>query len=235
MGVIKTEATFIVTDYNFESVEKFENVLSQSSIYEKINGNNFKKVVMNQFKINGILLNADAPKPVIIYKNDDSDEIRYNHINRRLELVIRNYDDNKESFWGELLKDLSAFKLQEISNIGLNFFVEYDTGDKKLNIFNSEIHTKIKDFPKNVNFQVTLPFDLSEDFKHNCIGIYDITKIKVEDGKEHTYGIASNFNFALIEDKSDPIKRLNELQLITGQINDIFAKFKETYSQIVEL
>lgn len=234
MGVIKTEATFIVTDYNFESAERFEDVLTKSSIFEKISDNNFNKIE-NKFKINGILLDVNAPKPFVNYKNNENDEIRYNHINRRLEIIIKNYGENKELFFGELLKDLCAFKLQEISNIGLNFLVEYDTGEKKLNIFNSEIHTKVKDFPKNVGFQVTLPFDLSEDFKHKCTATYDITKIEGGDGKNYTYAIISNFNFALTADKADPLKRLEELQLITGQINNIFSKFEETYDQIVKL
>lgn len=235
MTVLNTEVYFVVTGYNFESTDSFNTVYVNSESCKDVAAN-FKKI-NREFRINGVLLPPNAQVPIITYRNDDNEGFTFNSINKRLDIMSKNFKEEKIDFYSKILKDLTSFKLQEVSNIGINFIVHYNTGDKKLNIFNANIHQTIKDFPKNVGFQVTLEFDLSNDFNKNCIATYDITKIQGEEetDTDHIYAVIANYNFQLIADKASPIERFKELESITNQIDEVYKRFKKTYSEIFEL
>lgn len=234
MTVLNTEAYFIVTGYNFESTDSFNTVYINSEACKDIAAN-FKKT-SREYKINGTLL-QQAQVPIITYRKDENEEFNFNSITKRLDIISKNFQDEKIEFYSKILKDLTSFKLQEVSNIGINFLVHYNTGNKKLNIFNAHIHQTIKDFPKNVGFQVTLEFDLSKDFHKDCIATYDITKIQGGDNsdKDYIYVVAANYNFQLKADKASPIERFKELESITDQIDQVYIKFKQTYEEIFKL
>lgn len=235
MTVLNTEVYFIVAGYNFESTEHFNTVYSNSESCKEI-ATEFKKQSA-ELKVNGILLPPNIPAPLITYKNKSNEEIIFNSINKRLDIRSKDFKEEKIEFFSKILKDLTSFKLQEVSNVGVNFLVHYNTGNKKLNIFNANIHKTIQDFPKNVGFQVTLEFDLSKDFNNDCLATYDITKIQGGDNtdKDYIYVVAANYNFPLKADKASPIERFKELESITNQIGDVYIKFKQTYDEIFKL
>lgn len=234
MGILKLDATFVVTDYNFQTTEQFSNLFENSESCKEF-VQNFSQLNIGHFKINDVLVQGNYPKPIIIYRDDKKNEIRYNHLNKRLEIISQNYSEDQDKFIKELLITLSQFKLQEISYIGFNFILDYDKENDKLNIFNSKINEKFPDFPKNIGFSVTLPIDLSNEFEHPCIATYEITKISIYDGKNHVYRITANYNFSLNADKGNVTSRLKELQSIIEQLSKIYNKFSETYIKVIEL
>lgn len=232
MNIEKENATFVIANYNFNSIRQFENEFQNSdSCKQFIDG--FEKVPI---KIKGeIPLPIDVEVPVTAFRKDFQ-QITYSLLEHRLDISTKDYS-NDSVILKNMLLTLSQFKLQEINAIGINYNLECNTGEKRLNIFNLEIDKRIKDWSKNEGFSIIIPFSLSD---YPCIATYSIEKVIggiQEDGSfiNYVYSIAVNYNFEMTEDKADIIKRLDKVKHIIEDIDTLYATFIEKCGEIIDL
>lgn len=230
MKKISESAAFVVTNCDFKSDIDFKEELKQSETLKEIG------------EIKDIAIKANIPLPMnfplpVAALQIGSANVVYVVPNKRVSIEVSDYLTGKDSIKA-LLNAISNMRLPEINAIGLNFTARYNTGEKRLNMFNSCIHKKFPDWSNNTGFEVLLPLDL--DNKWGCKATYKISKIaggNNENGEfeEYIYEIFSNYHFKVTSDKAKLTLRLNELEVILGRIDTLHNDFDEKCEKIIEL
>ncbi|MCX4275831.1 MAG: hypothetical protein OSJ27_08655 [Candidatus Gastranaerophilales bacterium] len=232
MSFVHKQAAFIVTGYNYNTIEDFQKAYKDSkACMDLMIG--FSQQPTPKIRINGADIPSDLPSPAIVYGHVNKEhQICYNRLLKQLEILSRNYDNNKDLI-KNVLYTFAQLKLQEAKAIGLNFIVHYNKGAEKLHLFNEGIHSKLSDFPNNEGFNVYLPVDLIEKF--NCKGAYEITKVNTSDANEHVYQITATYGFEFASDSANSSERIKELEAIVNKISLVYEHYNKICNEIVEL
>lgn len=232
MNKINEKAIFVIANYRFIDANQFSSELESSESFKTYNAD-FKKIPVQS----NIPLPIDFPMPLAVYRNQNT-QIMYSVGDARVDILSSDYLDNKDRL-KNLLKTLAQFKLQEISAIGINYHADCET-DKRLSIFNENISDKtFKNWSKNTGFTVKIPLDLEE--LYSCIATYSIKKVQGETDKNgdiiipYIYNISVNYNFKILEDKADTMKRFEKLKKIVGYIENLYNDFEDKCKEITQL
>lgn len=231
-NIIKEEVQFVVTDYNFASVDDFITSLEASESCKNLLSY-FEQAKVASLKVNGMTLPFDGQKVIALFNQKNGKiQFRYNFVNKTLEIASRDFNTDKELL-ERLLMTFTQLKAQDISSVLLSFMIHYNTGKNKLKMFNEQIHIKMTDFKHNNGFTVYIPVDLMQEL--GCQAAYEISKVSGSENDAHIYQITSNYEFKLIVDKANILNRLKELESIKNKINDVHNRFIKTGKEIIDL
>lgn len=222
---------FVIANCNFGNHKQFIKELKESSTLNAIG--DWQEI---KFQSN-IELPENFPMPVCgLYADEIS--IIYIVPEKKVSIEAKKYEEKKETL-KKILNAVSNMQIANITAIGINYDVIYNTAKKRLNIFNSSIHAEFPDWEKNVGFKVTIPLDLQER-ELKCNSFFEIKKHsggKEKNGefKEYKYNITANYHFKINSDKAIIDNRLKELKTIIDKIDVSYADFEEKCKKVIKL
>lgn len=194
---INIKAIVVATNYNFFSGENYINTIREKQLdkmYELIPQETSIRIQGEQpFNINNIP-NLSSLMPIIF--RDSKSGVEINYINPEQKIMIRKLDFSKNSF--ELFKNISTnfldLKLSEINAIGINYSADFNLGNAKLQLLNTNIENEIPDFKHNLTFEFVLPIKYKN---RDLVANYRIKKIQGGDNTSNPriYNVSVNFHF----------------------------------------
>ncbi len=234
MSIVYKQEAFIVTGYNYSTIEEFQSAINVSKNctnlikdFKRLNTTNIK------IRINDVPVSNNQSPHMLVYANGEKEiQLCYNKINRQMEILTKDYDNNKD-FIEKILFTFAQLRLQEAKSIVLSFMNHYNKGENKLCLFNENIHKKLSDFSNNEGFEVSLPVDLTSEF--GCKGIYGVGKVNTKNNNEHIYEIVANYIFNFTSDSADTNGRIQELEQAINKSHALYKHYNEICNQIVEL
>lgn len=233
MNFINKQALFILTGYNYPSVDDFTTAAESSvNCSEILKG--FDKIKSDNIKINGRYIAKDKPVPLALFYHKSKDhQIRFNRLIRQLDIATRNYEEEKD-YLANIVQTFAQLKLQDIHSLEINFMVYCDKGDDRLCFFNQQINEKLNIFNFNKGFEISLPLDLSDKF--GCNAGYTIAKTEEDDNdNKHVYVIEARYSFPFKNDNADSEGRVKELKEFVQKIPPIYEHYNKTCEEIVKL
>ncbi len=224
-------AVFVAANCNFGNHKEFIKEIKESETFKKVG--NLQEI---KFQSN-IDLPEDFPMPICGLYVDEISILYFVH-EKRISIETRNYEEKKETL-KNILTAISNMKIADISALGFNYDVVYNTGNKKLNIFNASIHNEFPNWKENIGFKVTIPLDLQE-LELGCKSVYEIKKHSGGTDKngqfeDYKYNIAANYHFNINGDKAKVNDRLKELNAIICKIDNLYSDFEKTCEKVIKL
>lgn len=233
MDFTNKQALFILTGYNYNSVEEFENKLSDSTNCSNIL-KDFESKKISNVKINGIPIPKSTQTPIIaFYHKNKYHQIRFNNFQKQLEIATKIYEDNND-YLSNILLTFAQLKLQELRSLEVNFMVFYDKGNDRLCFFNEQINDKLNIFSFNEGFHISLPIDMTNQF--GCKAEYIITKPEYNEYKnKHIYVIEAKYSFPFNTDIANTQGRVGELEDAINKIPSVYEHYIKTCEEIIKL
>lgn len=233
MNFDNKQALFILTGYNYPSVDEFKKLASASVNCSEILKDFEEKEIFN-LKINGNPVPKNTLAPLVVfYHKDKTHQIRFNRLMKQLEIATKIYEDEKD-YLANIVQTFAQLKLQDIHSLEINFMVHCDKGEDRLCFFNKQINEKLNIFNFNEGFEIYLPVNLSDTF--GCNAVYTIAKEEEIDNKnEHVYVIEARYSFPFKTDNADSEERVKELKDFVQKIPSIHEHYNKTCEEIVKL
>ncbi len=233
MNFINKQALFILTGYNYPSVDDFKTAAKASVNCSEIL-NDFDAKQIENIKINGSPIPKSILAPLIVYYHKNkTHQIRFNRLVKQLEIATKIYEEEKD-YLANIVQTFAQLKLQDIHSLEINFMVYCDKGDDRLCFFNQQINEKLNIFNFNKGFEISLPVDLSDKF--GCNAGYTIAKTEEDDNdNKHVYVIEARYSFPFKTDNADSEGRVKELKEFVQKIPPIYEHYNKTCEEIVKL
>jgi len=216
---INQRSTIIALDYQY-NIFDFTKYLTETA---KFKGYSFKQVPLN-FQTNSPDKEEAAKHiasiPIVSFKSEKIGiDVTLNGFENKLDIVNDNFDPSNTHNYTDIAYNLIQSRLSLISAFGINFISNFEF-NKKLKLLNPDVVDTIKDFSKNLTFQLVLPIEYAD-----YTVTYKVQKLIPEvKNANRIYQIDANFHIDLADKDIE-----EKLSLFKGNLSNLKGNLYQIY------